>query len=1560
MVDARETNLGEGGEDQQGTHVDVPEAEDLEEEDLNPYVQFSAWQEACRYGQSTLGQKWLDSGHVHTWMDNLIRAHKKGASPEYNPKKPKNIWPRCRASVLGYSSMCADNPADSLYDIKPPRCRGLNGKPVVRRYNCFPGGEIVLALPVVPDLKLPWHLDCAYLVPENCMRENFNARSLFMSPEVRRRVRERVGNFVERMEERADEQEDPLRAIYLFAVQDHDKTIASRTGPRRGLVEVQEGAIRVVPGRRRPDHVLEEDVSRLFFKRFMERAFDSDYPDHTFSVLSPSFYKYWVFPHVRDLSAGDPFDWAFSRAQIAMAAAVAIANDMRAKLEMPVSFIPHVLEDVAPIAVNVCPPELKNPRTYPESEKFAELRKALEVFAGADFHAELICLAGESAELLEAEWFEDREVRSLVGRMDQWLDNGLVIFRLTALIRESVPKDEAGTSSEETRKRAFVRVLHVADNIYGATEKPWYFKENFYFTDPLRGEGKLRTKPFLSTMDKAKALEVMELVSKEAGYDFCYVLELYGRVARGVEACFDQERAVQICVAVCRAVGIGNIPRAVRTINFLLGSLEGVPKAAHEGFVNLFLSHLENTRETDYIVGALRPGDTSVEFPHFDSAVAAFANVLPEKNLVPGRNYSDEFSIPLEWFGLVGESVALPLSVRAQLAPAYSEHYADRIAGRHLLLGDHRPTAHLRLLAEHHRTLLLESGQSGTALELARKKTAVEGFLRLYQMVREEVGELDRKAISYYCLHFMPKMPDPFAPPKGLFLAISTVVNLKDDAFPIAGLFHQDCRDDDEKEELADHLPKSLTRSASLTVVVDYWLAGVVSLEGLQRVFAFIAGTDVVVTPSHSLEEFMARRLTIRDHFANEDEPEASVRASIESDYARRIEKRKKRIIVSRVDLLVMAVTANREAQLILEVLGVFGQTLSAKFFEGYLTQMLERPDPEKLLDLSEKSDMGEHDHNVGKAVADWLDPYKLVPKDEAGFAQFFHELVERGGFNADEFLNKIVAAGSVTAAVGLCLQLYSELRQMFKVVTITDDLRESARKSVGEDEEDDRFPELLRIADAFARIEQLIGADKIDGDTVVGGVLDLDNAYVKRIYAAFEHLHEAMQILTAIRQINGIIDEHLPELSGIAGGKAGKPLDAIARTVRDSTRMVVGVLAGVATVLHMQQADMLRRSLGQGAAPILIPERTQRVLSVREISQGPTDRRLGFPPPGTRSREKGPSARQLVETFRGNIGQVKEWLETVRGESLGMMPVGGKIHLIHPITEKAFRNIRKLLSLGSTNFRLIHAGRSLILPPVLTAKEFFVVVFCLQQLGFVDLNCPEIQIDGPYRLDNCDTGILTSSVMLSTKLSRPYDPSHFVTTTNPPGGKESKPSDPSNPTKTRVATYDKGVCNEYFPGMGIPGTDKRLTGRTGKLGCWTAEDVFNFNPVHTLLVHAQFPGMLFTDIGRWYRPAYTDILVRHNLADILDVPWAFDPDRTTEPPEAEQQAHFNAVSRCADAYFGTAAGKNEIVYEVRDLIEEAQGRMRERQAGIIENPGNYPDVDWEMLYKEYGLAVQL
>lgn len=265
-----------------------------------------------------------------------------------------------------------------------------------------------------------------------------------------------------------------------------------------------------------------------------------------------------------------------------------------------------------------------------------------------------------------------------------------------------------------------------------------------------------------------------------------------------------------------------------------------------------------------------------------------------------------------------------------------------------------------------------------------------------------------------------------------------------------------------------------------------------------------------------------------------------------------------------------------------------------------------------------------------------------------------------------------------------------------------------------------------------------------------------------------------------------------------------------------------------------------------------------------------------------------------------------------------GLFSVGGKIHFPSAIPQEKIAAFKSNYKLNATQFKLIHANTSLLLPPSNFPEELLFMISCMEQAGLID-NDPQLQISIPWRLPNHLWALLGSSMILLSEQHVSYTPASFGTTH-------------ASDTGRRMVVYDAGVYDSSFVR-----NSKHITWRTDVLLLKDVNLIPKAQVIWSLLSQTEYDGR-FAQLGVSFIQEYAELLDKHNLLRAVQWPWIYDANsRNAEDPDALRHfAQVNALTEQQKDDFlianYTKQTKWLLVFELRDLLTKYRKKIQDIQ----------------------------
>jgi hypothetical protein len=120
--------------------------------------------------------------------------------------------------------------------------------------------------------------------------------------------------------------------------------------------------------------------------------------------------------------------------------------------------------------------------------------------------------------------------------------------------------------------------------------------------------------------------------------------------------------------------------------------------------------------------------------------------------------------------------------------------------------------------------------------------------------------------------------------------------------------------------------------------------------------------------------------------------------------------------------------------------------------------------------------------------------------------------------------------------------------------------------------------------------------------------------------------------------------------------------------------------------------------------------------------------------------------------------------LEPIRKNFKGLYPIGVKIHFSQSLREKKINTFIEKYNFSTTPFQMIHANKSMLIPPSVTATELATVIHFLQKEKLIDEGNPDLQVCIAGRLPSCEASILGSVMIFSAEYVKDFSIDAFST----------------------------------------------------------------------------------------------------------------------------------------------------------------------------------------------------
>ena len=266
-------------------------------------------------------------------------------------------------------------------------------------------------------------------------------------------------------------------------------------------------------------------------------------------------------------------------------------------------------------------------------------------------------------------------------------------------------------------------------------------------------------------------------------------------------------------------------------------------------------------------------------------------------------------------------------------------------------------------------------------------------------------------------------------------------------------------------------------------------------------------------------------------------------------------------------------------------------------------------------------------------------------------------------------------------------------------------------------------------------------------------------------------------------------------------------------------------------------------------------------------------------------------SRRPISEKHLNRAVEFGRQLSAMRERTNLLRPIGGKLHLFRPISEGSFDVLRSTLGvkLDMGNFRLDAANCVIVPPAFASAYEYVLYSSMLIQAGVITPGHVLYQFCGTGRLNNANSAILGSAMLLTAEDLPDYQLEDFNSTTD------------NAATGRRLVVYDAGGRLDVVGGkIGRPDKRDHRNDRTDVLGMNNPFGASTFQLVQSILSDGQFGGPL-QQFADQFRTEYFQLLERYGLLPILDVSWVNNGE--VEGESGTSTAHFKSgILPCMEA----------------------------------------------------------
>ncbi len=1241
-----------------------------------------------------------------------------------------------------------------------------------------------------------------------------------------------------------------------------ERRIRGANTTRVGSVALYDDAATVTLGIRRCRKPTEEQIGEgLYYSQFQSDEWSGEH-------IGPKLYPRFVAPYLRDETITHPFEWAMRHTQIAIGWLMAMQHGG----DFPPAYTEHGYAYMAPKVCNTTSHSLKPPRHYKLDEKRRDLLAAAQEHFPDFLSPELTCFLLRNSKHLTPDLILDPDIMSRFTLLPPCLENGLIIDRLSELFQY---QRKAGLESRE----ALLYSLQVITDIYHGEKEPWWFKEDMDMRKVFdeKKERSRVTQGRLEIGNSETGRKIVSEIAAHAAFAFEFVLEAYqiaGYKLAELDG-FSITESVQFTARITKMYGIGNPRRAANLLEFVLDFLQEIPSDRRGDATEMLMKHMERQKPRTEIIGRLEGEEAVFNFPGMYGLVhAAFGRERME------REKRDEVTITSGLLKELVEPLRKPLSERAKTPPALRVRSDTcRLLAANLDGVLALPVAKQNLLP------------AGGSSEI----TPLLGFLEFYEQVREECGWIDEEVTAPYFSVFALKMPDPFRPPKGFLRFLQKFNRIPDPEYKHSFM----CQPNERYAQAERNAERTVDRIMIISNLLDVWIMGLFSWKELMGLFDWMTEEPGEEFKKECETRVRERKIAQRkeneeyrkahpEEFEDDswkddadeetkvgwsESEEAYLQHDIEREYMEPTEEKwQKRFefVSSQMDYIValhLLVTTGiltcDEISLPLSCHLVLWKTGKGPEINMGETLFGEQEYSDSLRMIAEFQDLGII--NV-RAFRESLQHPFLIGNFQSRIKEFFLTLL----------------------AVSTCIEEIKTLEW-----SMMQKLR-SQRENGGDT--------LQEWVSAIAREKDIL----TEG---IKGILFLTDDALDRIFEAHLGIYGYVQVWNTIRSLR-TEGEFQKFLDDIGRGNDSRENQELASAT--STSLSITTLLGTLTIEQKPETS---------SRPAIVALREESIQSNPKAVEVRRGGRRSLVPAGISVKHLQPTDSDFRSACKKAIPLARKTIEMWRDNAIGLLPVGGKIHVLHPIETEHFEMFRGLFQFGQTSFRLIHANTSLLLPPMPSAEELQSILYVLDASGVIDSEFPELQVSGVGRLDPYQAGILGSAILLATERGVEYDEKAFSTTHDASTG-------------ARMMAYDAGAQNARLPNT------NGFSGRTDMLGRRHPNDMKLFQLLHSVLAQEKYGGP-FGDFAEEFKKRYLQILRKYGMEQVLDENWICGNGNSTT---GAGKRHYENVRVCTDAYFACADRYSEtgeeqgIIFEARKLFDWLRESVRVVQESLLEN----------------------
>jgi hypothetical protein len=929
---------------------------------------------------------------------------------------------------------------------------------------------------------------------------------------------------------------------------------------------------------------------------------------------------------------------------------------------------------------------------------------------------------------------------------------------------------------------------------------------------------------------------------------------------------------MQVYTQVARDYGIGNLDRAQKVIKVICENLVSAPEQTRTVFLDRLALHAHEQRPISEIIGRMEGS-----YVHF-----ALPGIQP---LMQGLS---EFEIdPLSISGPQLEKIAAKFTEPPQKRISMEAILSNGMQTTRLLSNVLEPVAGL-----------LPAPDNAIAKDQEGPLSRMLGF---YEQLKAECGHLDIQVSNVYFSFCATRMPDPFAPPKGMLRFLKRYLEIPDPNYRWTAMEHPGNRATVSRQ----NQERTVRRYALISHLLDTWVCGLATWEQIHGILEWM-------TEEPSKEFIEEKKRTMA-------EEKKQGKAEGKRYRQQQIQEKREEYLAEIAKSLENSMRSRDEE--------------TKEKYDRNLKYLVKRRDGAAKDLYPDRDDDNDEAHRPGRS---W---HKRHQKDllNREVRQQYYETCQRRIMTVADGIHLLEKLGMLVAAKVAPPETFRKAAW-----GLLQEWREKITVDVGEKEkhEGEHIESMQSLGYTIGNLRNM-GDLAVLSEAAIGEIVQTHKGErgIREVISVLEQAAHAWrktydmleQMLRSVsnhpaRNPGGLIARQMEVFKEISAIWRGIPCvsDAPALILRKTFGWMHRYGSVAEVVTSMDSTKMEPGDLGRTNSIVRRAVRSITGLSLYDKHDcAPQMPRIGeFHPPETEVRDiivSDPSLRlPEMSDMRCLIAAESEsWMQEVlkwRRQSVGLLPVGAKIHVLHPIDDQKFNAIQHMLDLGKSGFYLIHANTCLIIPPTPSIEELSMIITFLAKEGVIDLDHPEIQFCYPGRLPPKDVAVLGSSILLSTDRGVRFEEKAFCTTHD-------------NLTGARMMAYDAGAPNVDLPFM------RDVKGRTDILGRRSLRDGAMGQRIATLLVDRMF-GHLFTHLADPFCEKQYEILKRYGIEGVLDAPWIATCSDEAMDNDKNRKHYHQAVKPCVDAYFDCAermqAGEaGGIITEMRELDAWLIAQMR-------------------------------